>query len=147
VKATGPSGNEQALIVDLLQFKYDPEGFVRYAFPWGVKGTPLEKMDGPRTWQIDEFKRLGDHLMLDMEKQRIGLPPSPLYLAISSGRGIGKSAWLSMLDLFVMSCWVGSTTIVTANTETQLRSGRWPSLGSGTRWRSTGTGSRSHRRV
>jgi hypothetical protein len=140
VKATGPSGNEQALIVDLLQFKYDPEGFVRYAFPWGVKGTPLERMDGPRTWQIDEFKRLGDHLMLDMEKQRIGLPPSPLYLAISSGRGIGKSAWLSMLDLFVMSCWVGSTTIVTANTETQLRSrtmaelGKWHTMAINRHW-------------
>jgi hypothetical protein len=127
-------------MIDLLQYQHDPEGFVRYAFPWGKKGTPLEKMDGPRTWQVDEFKRIADHLALDAEKQRIGLPPSPVYLAISSGRGIGKSAWLSMLDLWVMSCWVGSTTIVTANTETQLRSrtmaelGKWHTMAINSHW-------------
>ena len=34
-KTAGPSTGEQDLITRLLQFKYDPEGFVRYAFPWG----------------------------------------------------------------------------------------------------------------
>ena len=126
---SSPLVGEQDLITTLLGFRYDPEGFVRYAFPWGVKGTPLERVEGPRTWQLDEFKRIQDHLLLDQEKARIGLPGSPLYLAISSGRGIGKSAWLSMLDLWVASCWIGSTTIVTANTETQLRSRTMAELG------------------
>ena len=88
----GPTSREQELIEDLLQFKYDPEGFVRYAFPWGVPNTPLAKLEGPRTWQTDIFKQISDHLMLDMEKQRIGLGAVPVYLSISSGRGIGKSA-------------------------------------------------------
>ena len=126
---SSPLVGEQDLITTLLGFRYDPEGFVRYAFPWGVKGTPLERVEGPRTWQIDEFKRISDHLQTDIEKARIGLPGSPLYLAISSGRGIGKSAWLSMLDLWVASCWIGSTGIVTANTETQLRSRTMAELG------------------
>lgn len=137
---SSPLVGEQDLITTLLGFRYDPEGFVRYAFPWGKEGTPLAKVEGPRTWQIDEFKRISDHLMLDIEKQRIGLPGSPMYLAISSGRGIGKSAWLSMLDLWVASCWIGSTGIVTANTETQLRSrtmaelGKWHTMAINRHW-------------
>ena len=139
-KNPGPTSKEQELITQILQYKYDPEGFVRYAFPWGVPGTPLAKIEGPRAWQIAEFHRITDHLMTDLEKQRIGLNPTPLYLAISSGRGIGKSAWLSMLDLWVESCWIGATTIVTANTETQLRSrtmaelGKWHTMAINRHW-------------
>ena len=137
---TGPTQNEQELIVNLLQYKYDPLGFALYAFPWGVSGTPLAQMDGPRAWQRAEFERIGEHLMLDLEKSRIGLPPTPVYLAVSSGRGIGKSAWLSMLDMWVMSCWIGATTIVTANTEKQLVSrtmaelGKWHTMSINSHW-------------
>lgn len=139
-KAGGPTPQEQQLITDILSYKFDPLGFVLYAFPWGVEGTPLAKIKGPRTWQREELTRIGEHLMLDMEKQKIGLPPTPLYLAISSGRGPGKSAFLAMLDLFVASCWIGSTTIVTANTETQLRSrtmaelGKWHTMAINSHW-------------
>ncbi|MCU7879841.1 MAG: hypothetical protein KZQ60_04235 [Candidatus Thiodiazotropha sp. (ex Lucinoma aequizonata)] len=35
---------KQQLLFETLQgFKYDPEAFILYVFPWGVKGTPLEK--------------------------------------------------------------------------------------------------------
>jgi hypothetical protein len=137
---SGPSQNEQTLITNLLQYKYDPLGFVLYAFPWGVAGTPLAQMDGPRAWQRGEFERIGDHLLLDREKMKIGLPPSPVYLAVSSGRGIGKSAWLSMVDMWAMSCWIGATTIVTANTEKQLVSrtmaelGKWHTMSINSHW-------------
>lgn len=136
--AAGP--NEQQLLTDLLSYQFDPLGFVMYAFPWGVKGTPLEKMKGPRRWQVAEFKRIADHLALDAEKARIGLPPTPLYLALSSGRGIGKSAFLAMLDLWVMSCWIGATTIVTANTQDQLKTrtmaelGKWHTMAINSHW-------------
>jgi len=137
---TGPSKGEQELITSLLQYKYDPLGFVLFAFPWGVAGTPLAQMDGPRAWQQGEFERIGDHLMLDREKMAIGLPPSPVYLSVSSGRGIGKSAWLSMVDMWAMSCWIGATTIVTANTEKQLVSrtmaelGKWHTMSINSHW-------------
>lgn len=136
----GVNEKDQELMTQLLQFKYDPEMFVRYAFPWGEKGKPLERMSGPRRWQVEEFQRIRDHLAEDLELQRIGLPPRPLYLAISSGRGPGKSAFLSMLDLWVMSCWFGATVIVTANTETQLRSrtmaelGKWHTMAINNHW-------------
>jgi len=139
-KKQGPTHKEQELMEALLQFKYDPYGFVMYAFPWGVKGTPLEKFPGPRTWQVEQFRKIREHLLLDNEKQRVGLGPSPLYLAISSGRGIGKSALLAMLDMWVASCWIGATCIVTANTETQLRSrtmaelGKWHTMSINRHW-------------
>ena len=137
---TAPANNESDLITELLSYKYDPEGFARFAFPWGQKNTPLARLDGPRTWQIDQFRRITDHLQLDIEKQRIGLPGSPMYLSISSGRGIGKSALLAMLDMWVTSCWLGATTIVTANTDTQLRSrtmaelGKWHTMSINRHW-------------
>ncbi|GAF70697.1 unnamed protein product, partial [marine sediment metagenome] len=134
-------GQQEAALMETLQgFKYDPLAFVEYAYPWGEKGTPLQRYPGPRRWQRDEFRRIADHLQTDMEKQRIGLPPSPYYLAISSGRGPGKSAFLGMLGDFVASCWIGSTTIMTANTETQLRSrtmaelGKWHTLSINSHW-------------
>ena len=124
-----PSLKEQQLIEEILTFKYDPLGFVMYAFPWGVKGTPLEKNHQPRTWQVEEFKRIRDHLLLNEQRIAIGLQPEPIYLAISSGRGPGKSAFLNMLNLWVASCWFGATGIITANTETQLRSRTMAELG------------------
>lgn len=139
-QTTGPTSQEQELLTNILSFKRDPLGFVLFSFPWGVANTPLAQMDGPRAWQRGEFERVQEHLLLDAEKARIGLPPSPLYLAVSSGRGIGKSAWLSMLDMWVMSCWLGSTTIVTANTEKQLVSrtmaelGKWHTMGINAHW-------------
>ncbi len=136
----GAMVGDYELIQKIQSFKYDPEGFVRFAFPWGEKNTPLDKLKGPRTWQIDQFKRISDHLDTDREKIRIGLPPSPVYLAISSGRGIGKSALLAMLNNWVISCWIGATGIVTANTETQLRSrtmaelGKWHTMAINRHW-------------
>jgi len=129
-----PTAQEQELLTSLLSFKYDPEGFVDYAFPWGVKGKPLERFNGPRTWQRDDLKQIADHLAEDKHLQAMGLPPRPLYLARASGRGPGKSALLSMLNLWMASCWIGGTGIVTANTEGQLRSrtmaelGKWHTL-------------------
>lgn len=138
--AKGPHQGENQLVSKLLEYKYDPLGFVTYAFPWGQAGTPLAQMDGPRQWQIDEFSKITEHLLLDRQKQKIGLPPSTFYLSISSGRGTGKSAFLSMLDNWVMSCWIGATTIVTANTANQLVSrtmaelGKWHTMAINSHW-------------
>jgi hypothetical protein len=139
-KSTGPSKQEQELIEKILTFKYDPEGFVRYVFPWGEKGTPLEKFDGPRSWQLREFRNIREKMLLNREKIKVGLTPSVIYLAVSSGRGPGKSAFLAMLDCWMMSCWIGGTSITTANTETQLRSrtmaevGKWIMMALNRHW-------------
>jgi len=135
-----PTDKEEQLIEELQTFKYDPYGFVLYAYPWGEKYTPLANVDGPRAWQVDEFKRISDHLMADAELSRMGFPPRVYYSATSSGRGPGKSALLGMLADWMKSCWIGSTTIVTANTETQLRSrtmaelGKWTTMSINSHW-------------
>ena len=49
--------------------------------------------------------------------------------AIASGRGIGKSALVSWLIIWMLSTRLGSTIIVTANLESQLRSRTWAELG------------------
>jgi hypothetical protein len=38
----------------------DPEAFVMFVFPWGEKGTPLEKRSGPRKWQRDILRKIKD---------------------------------------------------------------------------------------
>ena len=100
----GPSRNEQMLIANILEYKYDPLGFVMYAFPWGEPNTPLADNKKPRQWQIDELNKIKMHLEMSQQLVAVGLNPQPYYLAISSGRGVGKSAFLNMLNHWVMSC-------------------------------------------
>ena len=55
---------EQALMARLWRadLKDDPYAFVMYAFPWGKKGTPLEKFSGPRAWQQKMLMKMRDHI-------------------------------------------------------------------------------------
>lgn len=132
--------NEQLLFETIQGFKYDPVGFVNFAFPWGVKGTPLERYERPRKWQLEELVRIRKHVMSDLHRTRIGLPSRVYYLSISSGRGPGKTAFLAMLNYWMISCWWGGTGIVTANTETQLRTrtmaelGKWHTMAVNAHW-------------
>jgi hypothetical protein len=50
-------------------------------------------------------------------------------MAVASGRGIGKSALVSWIILWMLTTRLGATIIVTANTEQQLRSRTWAELG------------------
>jgi hypothetical protein len=54
-----------------------------------------------------------------------------LRAAVSSGRGIGKSALVSWLILWMLSTRIGSTVMVSANSEAQLRGVTWGEL---TKW-------------
>lgn len=122
---------EQQLMTDIWQpaIADDPHAFVLFSFPWGKPGTPLEHETGPRTWQKEKllaikafiadqnFKALND-LLLDIFQD-----------ATSSGRGIGKSALVSWLVLWMLSTKLGSTVIVTANTEPQLKTKTWAEVG------------------
>ena len=55
--------------------------------------------------------------------------PEMFRLAVASGRGIGKSALVAWIILWMLSTRLGATIIVTANTEQQLRSRTWAELG------------------
>ena len=114
---------EQKLMATMwsAQVKNDPVAFVRLAFPWGKAGTPLEHFQGPRKWQLEVLQDLRDHI-----KQNNGRVDFETFrMATSSGRGIGKSALVSWLVIWMLTTRIGSTTIVSANSEAQLRSVTW----------------------
>ncbi len=105
--------------------------FVMTAFPWGEEGSPLARYSGPRKWQRKLCKIVSEHVLENERRIANGQLPKILKMAICSGRGIGKTAFLAWLCLWMMSTRMGSTTIVTANTEQQLLTRTWPELG---RW-------------
>ena len=114
--------------------KDDPLAFVRFNFPWGKKGTPLENFGGPRKWQREVLIELRDHI-----KANNGRVDYEVFrMAVSSGRGIGKSALVSWLILWMVTTRIGSTVIVSANSEAQLRSVTWAEI---TKWLSMGLNS------
>lgn len=107
----------------------NPFNFVMFAFPWGKEGTPLEKFKGPRTWQVEELKKIAAHIEMNKERIKEGLDPIVYQLAISSGRGIGKSTLVAWLTLWMMTCHLGASVVITANNETQLKSKTWGEMG------------------
>lgn len=130
----------------------DPLAFVMFVFPWGKEGTPLANFKEPRKWQIRELRAIGEHvrkqqgkfqtfLLKKGELEKTGLDPIEIEKLLEpyapdvyksakvSGRGIGKSSLVAWLILWMMSTRRGSSTIVTANTEDQLKSKTWAELG------------------
>lgn len=110
---------QEILANDLAALSKCPYEFVMYAFPWGEKGTALENETGPDQWQIETLKDVGKGLLTIEDAIRI---------ARASGHGIGKSALVSWLILWAISTKVDTRGIVTANTDTQLRTKTWPEL-------------------
>jgi len=121
--------DEQELMARLWApaIKDNPLAFVMYAFPWGQAGTPLEHFKGPRKWQREVLTDIAEHIKQNKGKVDF----DTLREAISSGRGIGKSALVSWLTIWMLSTRIGSTTIISANSEAQLRSVTWAEI---TKW-------------
>jgi hypothetical protein len=120
---------EQTLMTQLWspQIADNPETFVLFAFPWGQKNTPLEHFKGPRAWQRRTLRKIADHIKANRGK----IDMDALRRSVSSGRGIGKSALVSWLILWMLSTRIGSSVIVSANSENQLRTVTWGEL---TKW-------------
>ena len=120
--------DEQQLILTLLRFRDDPLGFVLYAFPWGQENTPLHNHAGPRQWQIDALVVIQRHIEENHRRVTQDDIPQLLKLARASGRGVGKSAFLAWVALWLFCCLPSSTVIVSANTEQQLKSTTFPEI-------------------
>ena len=105
----------------------DLEAFVMYAFPWGVKNTPLARFTGPRKWQREVLRDVTEHIKAQQGKVNF----DTIREAVSSGRGIGKSALVSWLVLWMLTTRIGGSVVVSANSENQLRSVTWAEL---TKW-------------
>lgn len=111
--------NDEELWEDLASFSKDPLGFVLWAFPWGEPGV-LAGAKGPEPWQITILQWVKDGLLRIDEA---------IQLATASGHGVGKSALSSWLVLWAIATRENTRGVVTANTETQLRTKTWAELG------------------
>lgn len=107
------------LITDLGRFSSDPLGFVYWAFPWGVADTDLAGRDGPEAWQRQILLWLREGLLT---------PNEAIRLSITSGHGVGKSALVAWIILWSFSTCTDTRGVVTANTETQLKTKTWVEL-------------------
>ena len=125
--------DEQTLMSQLWsqQIKDNPETFVLFAFPWGQPNTPLEHFKGPRAWQRKVLRRIAEFIRINRGRLSEGEMIEALRDATSSGRGIGKSALVSWLILWMLTTRIGSSVIVSANSENQLRGVTWGEL---TKW-------------
>lgn len=129
----GKPVDEEALVEFLHQtgIRNDLLAFVMAVFPWGQRGTPLAELRGPRAWQREDLEEMTAHVLAGGGLFR---------KATAAGRGIGKSAYVSWIVLWLLSTRLGSTVIVTANTEEQLKSktfaeiGKWANLAINKHW-------------
>ena len=123
------ASDEQELMSRLWSpaIKDNPLAFVMYCYPWGQKGTPLENFTGPRKWQREILLDIAEHIKDNQGK----LDFDVLREAVASGRGIGKSALVSWLEHWMLTTRIGATVIVSANSESQLRSVTWAEI---TKW-------------
>ncbi|BEU88682.1 terminase [Selenomonas sp. TAMA-11512] len=109
-----------ALVDALAKFRHDPLRFVLFAFPWG-KGE-LKDKHGPEEWQRK--------LLADI-RDKLNTPDEVIREAVASGHGVGKSAVVAWLILWALSTFPDTRGVVTANTDTQLKTKTWPEL---TKW-------------
>ncbi len=109
-----------ALAEALVSYADDPAGFTMFAFPWAVPGSSLEGEDAPDVWQIEEMDDLRAHLR--------NTPHEPFKSASATGHGTGKSARMAWLILWSTMTMVDARGMVTANSDTQLRTKTWAEL-------------------
>ena len=104
----------------LVSVRDDPLAFCMGAFPWGEVGSQLESFDGPMPWAIGLMDRI-----------RLGLctPEAAIQEAVASGHGIAKSTTVSMITLWAFFTFPDCRGVITANTETQLKTKTWAELG------------------
>ena len=116
------------LFNDLARFALDPLGFVLWAFPWSEPFTALEDEPGPEDWQLEQLDRIGQRLRDGIDPATALFDALPVEEDISSGHGVGKSAIVSWLILWAISTHEDTRGVVTANTDTQLRTKTWAEL-------------------
>lgn len=111
------------LLTTLGQYTNDPVGFVACFFPWGRPDTELEKYHGPEKWQLRVLAEIRDRLARGQSFNEA------IQIAVASGHGVGKSTLVSWIILWAISTFPDTRGVVTANTETQLKTKTWAELG------------------
>lgn len=115
--SSSPADDVEQRLIDLAaECSKDPLSWVIAAFPWGEASGPLAEHDGPDTWQADILGAIRDGLLT---------PGQAIQIAVASGHGPGKSAMVAWLILWAVTTMPDTRGVVTANTETQLRTKTW----------------------
>lgn len=114
---------------DISNYYADPLGYVLYNFPWGQPGTPLAKFkQGPDKWHIKLFAELTKHVLANIDRQYRAEDLEVFRGGVASGHGIGKSACVAWVIMWLMDTRPNCRGVVTANTENQLKSKTWAEL-------------------
>lgn len=99
----------------------DPARWARIAYDWGH--GELAGHSGPRQWQLEALDAIGQALRDPARRYQ------PIQVARASGHGIGKSALVGMVINWALSTCEDARVLVTANTDTQLRTKTSPEAG------------------
>ena len=103
---------------EVVRSQLSPKYFVENFFPWEKEG-PLEKEKGLDGWQEDILETIEKDLRAGKDNIRV---------AVASGHGIGKTALISFLVLWFMTTRNNPQIVVTAGTESQLKTKTWREL-------------------
>ena len=117
-----PQDYDTLLHAEVAEYYADPLGFVYAMFPWEEPGQ-LEHDDGPDVWQADFLDRLGKEVG---ERGFDGKGPVvPIRGAVSKGQGVGGTALLAWIVIWIMSTRPHAQGTITANTMKQLSTKTW----------------------
>ncbi len=117
-------GGQQRLAAEIAGFATDPHGHALFAYRWGEDA--LTSHPGPRRWQTEVLREIGDHLSNPATRF------TPLRIAVAKGHGIGGSALIAMICNWGLDTCPDTRIVVTANTENQLLTKTSPEL---SKWR------------
>ena len=112
----------ESLLEELAMTTNDPVAFVAQFFPWGEPGE-LEEFTGPEKWQLRVLAHIKECLAQGMDRNEA------IQIAAASGHGVGKSTLVAWIILWAISTFEDTRGVVTANTETQLKTKTWAELG------------------
>ena len=104
------------LLEELAGYTNNITGFVMFAFPWGDPDSELADETGPNDFQSG--------VLADIDAGLLNINEA-ILLATTSGHGVGKSALVGWIVLWAMSTYEDTKGVVTANTETQLKTKTW----------------------
>src|SRR6516225_589803 len=105
---------DEDLVQQLLGCSDDPLAFVRLAFP-DIR---------PEKWQREVLEHIGSKLQKNSGLGRW----EAVMVAVASGNGIGKTGLLSWVVLWGIMTFEDTVGVVTAGTESQLRTRLWSEL-------------------
>ena len=98
-----------------VRFADDPESFDAFMYDWG--SGELKDWEPQEWWHREVDKAIKEYLE--------GPETRPLFIAVASGHGAAKTAYVARRIRWFMSCRPHPQVVCTANTESQLITKTW----------------------